>query len=160
LGNHLPDWINGFVMQDRFVLFVQNFESQRICQEDSPHYSRSLSHELGHIATYLNCHFVTHWFSEGVSEYIARYLFPEVEYQFSDSRPNASGLDYFLKKPDELLINLDSNKPLYNRLYSEAGEYIKCLLRGSGIQELFKELQAYRLQQPIEEYFLQRSCLA
>lgn len=160
LGNGLPDWAKGFVVQDHLILFVQNIEAQSNNQEYLSHYLRSLSHELGHIVTYQNCRFVPNWFSEGVSEYIACHLFPHIQYDFFDLRSPTVYLKYFFNRPDESLIDFDSNKAVNNRLYCEAGQYIKHLLRGGRIQELFKELQGYRLQQPIEKYFLHESCLA
>lgn len=151
--NGIPKWATCFVIQDCIIQNANSIITKSYDWEDGcfSYSLRAMTHEVMHVFLYNYCRFIPNWFAEGICEFVANKLYPEQKYSLKD-KPSVDDLRHFIKKPNELLISKDSNKPLQNPLYYMACEYVRKLLENRSLIDLMCNLKNYNITESIEHY--------
>lgn len=153
-GDAIPGWAHCFVSEDCLIQRVTDQPRRNSYRHFFDDYSiRAMTHELGHIATFKYCRHVPNWLAEGICEHMAYTLFPNQMYDLRGDDTSYS-LSHFMDNPWEMLITYSSRKPLKNKLYCEAGEFVSRLLGGENLLSLFKALNGYRVTARIDQYLV------
>lgn len=147
-SQYMPEWATGFVCQD---CLIQLTDVLGYLSSDNS--NRNLAHEIGHLLIFNYCRRLPNWFTEGISEYIACALFPKIKYQLNK---NSGTLSFFFKNEDQMLITKNSNIPLKNNLYYEAGRFISHILRRHSFLELLMAVNEYDLKSSFHRYLKQK----
>lgn len=152
-GKSIPKWATCFVHQDCIVQKAEDASLEQAAYVNNMHYNiRGMIHEIGHIISYSYCRHLPNWLSEGLSEYFANTLCPLNTQQNSKSNSLPKELLFFMKNPEEMLINHNSKVPQKNELYSMANLFVENILHGKNIKLLLSTLSNFDLITPMPEY--------
>jgi len=159
-GRNLPAWARCFVYEDCLIHDANYIPSDDSSRDGlfSDGNLRFVSRELVHVLTYQHCRTVPGWLREGISEYIAFTLFPKQKYEFGEC-DNFDDLSHFFTNPDKSLLSGDSRLPLQNKLFYEAGQYVRKILGPRHISDLFSALKDYDPAISVDQHIANRGFL-